>query len=85
MRTSLRELSGLSLGLELVLSLVIAGAAGRWVDQRLGTAPGFMLVGTVLGLAAGLRSVFRFAESSDRRAADTTASPKSPDAPTPLR
>lgn len=70
MRASLRELTGLSLGLELVLSLVIVGAAGRWVDQKLGTDPAFLFLGALLGLAAGLRSVFRFAASSDRGAAD---------------
>jgi len=70
MRTSLRELTGLSLGLELVLSMVIVGAAGRWVDQKLGTDPAFLFLGALLGLAAGIRSLFRFAASSDRGAAD---------------
>jgi F0F1-type ATP synthase assembly protein I len=69
MRTSLRELTGLTLGLELFLSLVLVGGAGWWVDQKIGTAPAFMLAGCLLGLVAGMRSIFRFAMSSDKGAA----------------
>lgn len=76
MRASLRELTGLSLGLELVLSLVIVGGIGRWVDQKLGTDPLFLFVGAVLGLAAGLRSIFRFAASSDKGAPDRKDPPR---------
>lgn len=86
MRTSLRELTGLSLGLELVLSLVIVGGAGWWLDRKIGTDPAFMIVGGLLGLAAGMRSIFRFAATSDKGAADSSGpKPPKPDDAGPQR
>lgn len=74
MRPSLHELTGATLGLELFLSLVLTGAAGWWLDQKVGTSPTFTFLGALLGLAAGMRSVFRFATSSAKGAADPGAS-----------
>ena len=66
MKLPAREFAGLSLGIEMVLSVVIAGAAGRWADQRLHTEPTFLILGVALGAAAGFRQMWRFMERMDR-------------------
>lgn len=77
MRTTLRELTGLTLGLEIFLSLVLTGAAGWWLDQKVGTGTTFTFLGALVGIAAGMRSAFRFATSSAKGAADPGA-PRNP-------
>ncbi len=42
-----------SIGLTMVVSVVIGWFVGSWLDGKLGTSPWLMLVGTVLGVAAG--------------------------------
>jgi F0F1-type ATP synthase assembly protein I len=32
---------------------------GYWIDQQLGTLPAFLLVGTLLGMAAGALAIYR--------------------------
>lgn len=66
MKLPAREFAGLSLGIEMVLSVVIAGAAGRWADQRLHSEPTFLILGVALGAAAGFRQIWRFMERMDR-------------------
>ena len=65
MKLPLRDVAGLSLGLEFVLSIVVMGALGRWIDGRFHTEPTFLLVGFVIGTAAGFRSMYRFATRDD--------------------
>ncbi|HVP28975.1 MAG TPA: AtpZ/AtpI family protein [Myxococcota bacterium] len=38
--------------IEAVLAVVITTGIGYWLDQRLGTAPGFLLAGLVVGFGA---------------------------------
>ena len=66
MKVPARDLAGMSLGIELVLSVLVMGAFGRWLDQRLHTDPIFILVGVVLGAAAGFRQILRYTERLDR-------------------
>jgi F0F1-type ATP synthase assembly protein I len=66
MKLPARELAGLTLGIEMVLSVVFVGALGRWADRRFGTEPTLLLVGVVLGAAAGFRQIYRFTERMDR-------------------
>jgi ATP synthase protein I len=57
---TLRTLGALSaVGFTLVLAVIIGAAAGYGVDRWLGTSPWGFLIGFFLGLAAGMRSVFR--------------------------
>ncbi len=65
MKLPLRAVAGLSLGLEFVLSIVVMGALGRWLDAKFHTEPTFLLVGFVIGTAAGFRSMYRFATRDD--------------------
>ena len=49
----------LDLGLRLALSLLIGVVAGRWGDSKLGTSPLFLLLGLLIGITAGLLTVYR--------------------------
>lgn len=65
MKTPIRDLVGLSLGIELALSIVGPSALGNWADARWHTGPWLTLLGFSLGTAAGLRSLFRFTSKTD--------------------
>lgn len=54
--------------MELVVSIVLMSAMGHWVDGKLGSAPVGILIGFVLGAAAGFRSLLRYAARMDRLA-----------------
>jgi F0F1-type ATP synthase assembly protein I len=55
-----------SVGIELALSTVIGLLGGRWLDSKLHTDPWLMLVGLVLGVVAGFRSLIRTARQANR-------------------
>ena len=63
-----------SAGIEFALSTLIGLLGGRWIDGKLGTSPWLMLVGLVLGVVAGMRSLIRTArranEESQAKARD---------------
>lgn len=82
MKLPARELAGLSLGIEMVLSVVLAGAAGRWADRRFGTEPKLLLLGVVIGAAAGFRQIWRYMQRMDRLSEREEAEKQSrPEAP----
>lgn len=45
--------------LEAVLAIVIAAGVGYWADQRFGTQPRWLIVGTCIGFAAFVLRLFR--------------------------
>ncbi len=63
-----------AVGLEVAVSTVVGLFAGRWLDGKLGTDPFLMIVGLVLGVVAGFRSVYRSArkvmDRQDRKQGD---------------
>jgi ATP synthase protein I len=61
---SLGELA--SIGMTLVLSTVIGLAGGYYADRWLGTSPWLMLIGLLLGIAAGFVNLFRSAKAAER-------------------
>ena len=61
---ALGELS--SIGLVLVLATVIGLVGGYYLDRWLGTSPWLLLVGLVLGIAAGFVNLFRSVTRADR-------------------
>ncbi len=66
-RRSLRQLGVLSgVGLTLVLSTVLGFWGGLALDRWLGTSPWLMLVGLLLGIAAGFVSLFRAVGAAGR-------------------
>ena len=48
-----------TIGLEFVLCIVFGYVFGRWLDRKLDTEPWLMGVGSVLGVAAAFRGIFR--------------------------
>ena len=57
--------------LEAVLAIVIAAGVGYWADQRFGTQPRWLIVGTCIGFAAFVLRLFRmrtlFEDASPRK------------------
>ena len=66
---ALGELS--SIGLVLVVATVIGLAGGYYLDRWLGTSPWLLLLGLVLGIAAGFVNLFRSVSRADRDLDDT--------------
>jgi ATP synthase protein I len=66
---ALGELS--SIGLVLVVATVIGLVGGYYADRLLGTTPWLLLVGLVLGIAAGFVNLFRSVNRADRELNDT--------------
>lgn len=50
-----------SVGIELALSTVIGLLGGQWLDEKLSTAPYLTVIGLLLGVTAGFRSLIRVA------------------------
>ena len=66
--TSFREIGPfLTLGIQLAGAVALMFFLGRWLDQRWGTAPWMMLLGTAFGLGAGLFSFVRTAIAIGRK------------------
>jgi len=57
-------------GIELSISTMIGVFGGRWLDGKLETSPLFMLVGLVLGVVAGFRSIYLAARKAQEKAND---------------
>ena len=49
----------MSLGFELAAPVMLLTYGGYWLDGRLGTLPWFLLLGLLLGMAAGFYNLFR--------------------------
>lgn len=49
----------LALGVQLAATVVITFYAGKWADGLLGTSPWLMILGLILGAAAGLYNFFK--------------------------
>jgi ATP synthase protein I len=48
-----------TLGLEIVLSILLAFFGGRWLDGRLGTEPWLSVIGFFFGCAAAVKAILR--------------------------
>jgi ATP synthase protein I len=48
-----------SVGIELALSVVVGLVGGMWLDKHFSTEPVLMLVGLIVGVIAGFRSVYQ--------------------------
>lgn len=57
---------GLRIALDLVAGVVVGTALGWGLDRWLGTKPWFLIVGFMVGSAAGFMSVVRIAQAEDR-------------------
>ena len=54
-------------GFQFAFALIAFFFAGRWADQRLGTAPWLMLIGMVIGGGAGFYSMYTKLMAATRR------------------
>jgi F0F1-type ATP synthase assembly protein I len=55
-----------ALGIELALSTVLGLLGGRWLDSKLSTAPYLTVVGLLLGVTAGFRSLYKTARNQSQ-------------------
>lgn len=47
------------LGFELAVPIVVGAFGGRWLDTNFGTTPWLVVIGSLLGIAAGFWNFFR--------------------------
>ena len=66
--------------IELVAGMLIGAAMGWGLDGVFGTRPVFLVVFTLLGVAAGIRTAMRSAEEMRRRQAERSATEPPPGA-----
>ena len=55
-----------SVGIELAVSTTIGLLGGRWLDGKLGTEPWLTIVGLLIGVAAGFKSLIETARKAQR-------------------
>ncbi|MDD9941451.1 MAG: AtpZ/AtpI family protein [Myxococcales bacterium] len=72
-----------AVGIELALSTVLGLLGGQWLDGRFDTTPFLTILGLLLGLTAGFRSLVRTARHASSSNADRgdSAGPPSDDEP----
>lgn len=66
-----------TVGMQLVLCLVVGLFGGQWLDGKAGTKPVLAVVGTIIGVVAGFRSLYVAAMQMQREA----EAPPEPGAP----
>ena len=71
-----------AVGIEVALSTVIGMLGGRWLDSKLSTAPWLTILGLLLGVVAGFRSLIRTARKSTE-ATQANQPPPPPEPPDP--
>ena len=54
-----------SLGIEMAAAVLIGTFMGYWADRWLGTQPWILIIGFILGAAAGFRSLYRIISRED--------------------
>jgi F0F1-type ATP synthase assembly protein I len=59
----------------LVACVVLGGLFGYWLDGRLGTSPGLLLLFGLLGFAAGVREMLRRLKATERLRRDSPPKP----------
>lgn len=55
------------MGVQLVMSVLLCGLAGRWLDQKLATKPLLLICGILLGAVAGFYVLFQTLQAETRR------------------
>lgn len=57
----------MGLGLQFVIAILLFLYAGMWLDKKFGTAPWLLLVGALIGAAAGFYSLWRAMAEENRK------------------
>ena len=68
-----------ALGIELAISTVIGLLGGLWLDSKLSTKPWLTLVGLILGVFAGFRSLYLTAKQQQSQTQSPPPPPPPPD------
>lgn len=69
-------------GTELAVSILIGLLGGHWLDERLSTRPWLTLLGLLLGIAAGFKSLYRVAQREQARISREAERERADKAPT---
>ncbi|MDR3039067.1 MAG: AtpZ/AtpI family protein [Candidatus Adiutrix sp.] len=56
-----------AVGLTFVVAILLGLGLGWWLDRKLGTAPWLLLLGLLIGIAAGFKNLFSLAGRPDRQ------------------
>lgn len=59
-------LTAASLGLEIAVAVFLGAGVGYWLDLRCQTGPWLMVVGLVIGAAAGMWNAYKIAVTNER-------------------
>jgi ATP synthase protein I len=52
-------------GLQFAIAILVGLFAGRWLDQKFGTAPWLLIAGLVVGATAGFYAMYKALKASD--------------------
>ena len=61
---------GISFGITIAITVYVLFLGGRWLDDRLGTAPLFMFLGVVIGVAAVFKRLITDLKTLDQKPGD---------------
>ena len=62
----------LTLGIQLIVTILACVFAGHWVDGKFDTAPLWTLIGGLIGIAAGFYHFFKAVLKMDRKSEEDT-------------
>ncbi|MCR4440671.1 MAG: AtpZ/AtpI family protein [Peptococcaceae bacterium] len=62
---------GLSFGLTMAITVYLLYQGGKWLDNRLGTAPVFMFVGIILAVATVFKRLLAELKTLERKPGDS--------------
>ena len=62
----------LTLGIQFIVTILLCVFAGHWADGKFDTSPIFILIGSLLGIAAGFYNFFKVVLKMDRKSEEDT-------------
>ncbi len=62
----------LTLGIQLIATILLCVFAGHWADGKFDTSPIFILIGSLVGIAAGFYHFFKVVLKMDRKSEEDT-------------
>ncbi len=72
-----------TVGAELAIATLLGLFGGSWIDARLDTRPLFTFLGLALGMAAGMKGLFRLVRAERQKTAKSKANPPANDPKAP--
>ena len=62
----------LTLGIQFIVTILLCVFAGHWADGKFDTSPIFILIGSLVGIAAGFYHFFKAVLKMDRKSEEDT-------------